>query len=132
MDNTRETRFVTITLPVDAGERFEWTVDGYQHIFYAPPGKRKGDEYEFSFIREVSATRVEQLMALLGSSVCLLITLLVIRLLHVPHKDAPQQWAGLWPVDANGREAACRLPVTATRQTLHQQQTCKGVGKDAA
>ncbi|KOO31933.1 sec14 cytosolic factor [Chrysochromulina tobinii] len=45
----RETRYVTIELPVDGGKAFDWTVDDVDMTFIAPEGKRKGHEHEFSF-----------------------------------------------------------------------------------
>ena len=44
---TMETRYVTITLPEDGGNSFQWTVDGIERSFVAPDGKHKGAEHEF-------------------------------------------------------------------------------------
>jgi len=46
---SEETRFVTIRLPVDGGQSFDWTVDDMDMVFTAPEGKKKGDEHEFAF-----------------------------------------------------------------------------------
>ena len=42
-------RFVTVPLPVDGGETFQWTVDGTERTFTAPDGMVKGQEHEFQF-----------------------------------------------------------------------------------
>lgn len=47
-------RFVTVTLPVDGGEEFKWTIDGKELNFTAPAGKKKGDVHEFKFTHSAS------------------------------------------------------------------------------
>ena len=47
-DALLQQRYATVTLPVDGGSDFEWTVDGVQRKLRAPAGKRKGDVHEFT------------------------------------------------------------------------------------
>jgi hypothetical protein len=44
-----DVRYTTITIPVDGGVQFEWTVDGVVRYFTAPPSKKKGESHEFAF-----------------------------------------------------------------------------------
>ena len=53
-----QTRYVTVTLPEDGGNSFQWTVDGIERSFVAPDGKCKGDEHEFTF--EVPDTEIRK------------------------------------------------------------------------
>ena len=65
--STANKRFVTIKMPVNGGQRFEWLVDGIPLMFDAPPGKKKGDEHEFGYLWDTTAPTADGKPAPVGA-----------------------------------------------------------------